>query len=54
MRREGRKFCIAVIYILIAEVIGRNLYIEGFWHDKEEGSWKFSGHLDAAVDNPDE
>lgn len=35
----------AIIYILKAKVQKRGCLVEGFWHEKAEGAWKFSGLL---------
>jgi hypothetical protein len=36
----------ATIYILRAKQSENNCFIEGFWFEKEEGAWRFSGSLE--------
>ncbi len=37
----------ATIYILRVQAHRIGCFIEGFWHEKAEGAWKFFGNLEA-------
>ncbi len=34
-----------IIYVLRAQVQHDGCFVEGFWHEREEGAWKFWGDL---------
>ena len=44
--KTGDIDCEAIIYFLVLNTLDEGLYIEGFWHEKDVGPWKFSGSLD--------
>lgn len=43
--KTGEVDCEAVIYFLVVAPLDDGLYVEGFWHETNEGPWKFSDQL---------